>query len=663
MNTSNLAKLPNCSKLFDFFDYLFSILHDKTVISELQDGKQVNKIMQKRAISNLTSYDSLAKKIGVTRGGKTYAEQLRDANPDFESLFEFKELHHKIVQSIFVVGDIKKIPHSKHEALKSIYVELFYSLDYFERELNKLNTFYVFQPKEDSVSILDEIVEKFFVPQISVVLFYIKDQSPDLFNNENNDYLVVKQFNDVIKLILSCKFNITKAFKKAIILFIKKELALAQATTHFSNEFRNINDNDFPSILRFENWINTIIVQNENTDAKLFNKIIAQHRLFHLFIKVKKGMNKNLITYKFKDLILDFYYYVNPKILELREKIDSKIVGGYYNRFIYSSYHQHSNFFDRKIDFFQQHYQYCITNAQTENLQREQSTFILDKKIHYNFNFLYTDKLPNCLIEYLAFGLRTFASSTNTEEIIRELKRHLNFSQGFKIIYLFAEAIAQLINNNLEVAKEKIREAYHRIDEYPIGTMFYRYILTFYIGICKVTKTTPYEFMKKINHLNNHSRFSLISLTMQKEYNILNRETLPSATYVEDVILIRSMAEFNQFCLVHKLNKNLFFNPFMQIEHCFSIMLGLMNNPFFKRNIHSIADVVANLNTPHYKEYYKYIKYTDQVNINPTVDFTQDGIKDLYRYQTFYLSVIKELKLEGELGHILEMFHLRLPLT
>lgn len=328
MTNKKLQKLPTSTELFVLYSNLFSIPNKKIVKLEQRSGKVDTKIIQKRSISDLILYDKLAQKIGVNRNEKTYAELLKYAVPQFELLFEFNELHHKIVQSIFVVGDYKKIPHSKRELLRSLYVEILSILDYFEREVSKLNTCYIFQPKLDSASIQDELVEKFFVPQISACLLYIKDAISGSFDSNDDDYLIIKHFDDVVKFIISYRFNITKAFKKAIILFIEKELKMTKTTTNFSNEFRNIRDDDFPSLARFQNWLNTIAARHKSFDFSIFNKIIAQHKLFHLFIKIKKNMKKKLKFYNFSDLLLDFYYYCNPLILDAGYKIDSSIAGG-----------------------------------------------------------------------------------------------------------------------------------------------------------------------------------------------------------------------------------------------------------------------------------------------------------------------------------------------
>ncbi|WP_392563570.1 hypothetical protein RHO13_09490 [Orbus wheelerorum] len=652
MKTDKIESLPNMTQLMDLFSKIFSIKSEKQVKKITNDGQSEVKITPSRAISTLKQYDLLAEKIGITRSQKSLEELLKNMNPNFKALFGYKDFHHKIVQSIFICGDAELVPESKHEVLKSLYYEILCTLDYIERELSKLNGFYIFEPDLNEASALEKSVENFFVPQISSCLSYIKRTIYENFKESEHNYVILKQFDTIVESIRDNNYNIATAFKGTMSVFIKNELTQDKLTERFGEKFRDISENKFPTKTRFKRWVDTISKKNNDP---IFNKIIAQHCLFLIFIKIKKSMVNYFIHYTFNNLISDIYCYtmlegfckdihVNHNELKIKYNFPPEL--------------ERKESFEKKRHFIKKHYVYCIENAQNKNLKTKEIVYNPYDSVYDELGLLDKNELPKSLLEYLRFGLNGSDNLSNIEVLIVQLKEYSEFSSGLEIICLFTEAMKYLITNDIDLAKNKINSAYSRIDEYPIGTLFYKYIFVFYIGINKIIKQSVNLFTTKIHHISNYSRFSLASRTMQKEYNILNKEELINTTYVENILLIKHMQSFNYFCSLYKLNNELLFNPFIEIEYFHASILGCMDNPYQKQQINSFLDILKYVDSPYFKEVLKIKATKNHISKEPKVMFTQDGIKEFYSDIEFYLSLIYDLKLADELPHTIEIINL-----
>lgn len=645
--------IPNTMELYDLYKKLFFSFK----ISKISDKSTNNP--NKKKFSTLQRYDRLALKVGIDidithRKNSKIAENTKPLN--LELLFIQNNLHDRIARLLCICCNYDKVSNYNEYAVMSLFGKIVRTFDYFELELSKLRKLYIFKPANNPQNLVDEILEKILIPQISIVFNSLMQKNFSSFSkyDDNHDYLVLKHISDVLTLIIKNNFDLTVSYKNNLKKFIQDELKIKLSACGFYKIFGNNEDKYFPSIDLIDKWINDWLIGEckISEDEVIINQIKSQHILLCIFRKIKLQMDLNKNKYYFKYLIIDLYYYLNEleKIIPLTESpvknIDKVSLQCLLNH-IPSK--EQETFFNKRKALLNDNFIYFKDNFKDELIQEIAPIYFPEHKIYRNLNFLNNSNIPPDLIEYLYFGLFYFYKDQNIEKIINLLKEN-NSSNGITIICLFTEAIKYLIDNKLELARMKITEAYNKIDTYPIGTMFYRNIFAFYIGICQIYNKTPNQFIKQINYFSEYNRLSFNSVIMHQQYNLVTKSQRRRPTHVENSNILRVMTIFNQFCIKLNLNPNLLFNPFKEIEKFHQIIWSVKNGTILniKAKINSLNDILEYIKSDKKNNIFNKFK---NFNKNPKISFTQDSLQDLYESRVFYTAIIEDLELTKILKH------------
>lgn len=654
MNYKEWDSIPNTMELYDFYQKIFLNLNNKFT----------NKLRSKRKFTTLQRYDRLAKKIGLDISNlKDFAfdKEIKPLNSEF--LFLLERLHDRIALQLCCCFDKYEPYISKHE---NIFIYLFgqicFAFDYIEQKLVILRNLYIFQPEQTN-NIIYETIEKIFVPQISIILNRILNEfiPADIQFKSETDYIVIKHLDEVLSLIIQSSFDLTKAYKSNIKKFVQNDLKITLEECSFYKTFGNNEDKYFPSIDLLNQWIANSLINECNIEDNniIFSKIRSKHILLSIFRKIKQQMLNKPSYYSFEYLISDLFFYLNElqhPVLSTKNKhvdVDNILSNCVFNNHIKN---EKDNYYQIRRNLLKDNKKYLNVYYNDEFVLENFPNYFPREKIFRNLTFTNNKDLPTDLLEYLYYGIPSLKNYSEIEKILNLLKQY-NSSKGINIIYLFTEAIIDLINNNLKSARTKITKAYKNIDNYPIGLHFYAYIFSFYIGICQINKKTPYQFMKQINLIANYTRRSFVSKSMHFDLNLYTKTQQQSSLHVENSILIREMCRYNQFCEKFKLSSKLLFNPFSEIEEFHQIIFYIKDTNTLptKVNINSISDILEYIESDEESNFFRKYKWA---NKNPKVNFTHDNIYDFYESREFYHFIISELKLTEILRNTVEILRL-----